>query len=51
MDWIVVSKCDECNEERTLEVGGNRPPYEIGDLIDQCPCGGKFVVEEILEVD
>ncbi len=51
MDWFIVARCDECKKEKTLEVESDRPPYEIGDLIDQCPCGGKFVVEEISEVD
>jgi hypothetical protein len=33
MDWIVVAKCDECNEEKSYEVSGNTVPYSIGDAI------------------
>ena len=50
MDWIVVAKCDECNEEKTYEVSGNTVPYSIGDEIEQFTCGGQFIVDEILEV-
>lgn len=50
MDWIVVAKCDECNEDKSYEVSGNTVPYSIGDAIEQCNCGGQFIVDEILEV-
>ena len=50
MDWIIVAKCDECTEEKTYEVSGNTTPYSIGDVIEQCMCGGQFIVDEILEV-
>jgi hypothetical protein len=50
MDWIVVAKCDECNQEKTYEVSGNTVPYSIGDAIEYCMCGGQFIVDEILEV-
>jgi hypothetical protein len=50
MDWIVVAKCEECNEEKTYEVSGNTVPYSIGDAIDECHCSGQFIVDEILEV-
>jgi hypothetical protein len=51
MMWIVTARCDLCQAERILEVDGNIPPYEIGDQIEECPCGGKFVVEKIVEVN
>jgi hypothetical protein len=51
MDWIIIARCDECNKEESFEVQGDRPPYEIGDHIDSCPCGGRMVVGEILELD
>jgi hypothetical protein len=51
MDWIVVAKCSECKKQETFEVTSDRPPYSIGEHIDSCPCGGKYIVEEILEVD
>ena len=50
MDWIIVAKCDECNQEKTYEVTGNSVPYSIGDLVELCNCGGQFIVDEILEV-
>jgi len=50
MDWIIVAKCDECNQEKTYEVTGNPVPYSIGDLVELCSCGGQFIVDEILEV-
>lgn len=50
MDWIIVAKCDECNQEKTYEVSGNTVPYSIGDLVELCNCGGQFIVDEILEV-
>jgi hypothetical protein len=50
MDWIVVAKCDECSKEKTYEVSGNTVPYSIGDSIEQCICGGHYIVDEILEV-
>ena len=50
MDWIVVAKCDECSKEKTYEVSGNTDPYSIGDSIEQCICGGQYIVDEILEV-
>jgi hypothetical protein len=50
MDWIVVAKCDECSQEKSYEVSGNTVPYSIGDAIEQCNCGGQFIVDEILEV-
>ena len=50
MDWIVVAKCDECSKEKTYEVSGNTVPYSIGDSIEQCICGGQYIVDEILEV-
>jgi hypothetical protein len=37
--------------KRLLEVTSDRPSYSIGEHIDSCPCGGKYIVEEILEVD
>jgi hypothetical protein len=51
MDWIIVAKCSECKKQETYEVTSDRPPYSVGEHIDTCPCGGKFIVEEILEVD
>ena len=51
MEWFIIAHCDACNEEKTLEVESDYPPYEIGDLIEKCRCGGKFVVEEIREMD
>lgn len=51
MDWYIIARCNVCNAEKTLELTGDRPPYEIGDLIEDCPCGGKYVVEEIREID
>ncbi|MGC9516731.1 MAG: hypothetical protein ACP5C3_03430 [Methanomicrobiales archaeon] len=50
MEWIVKARCNLCNMYEEFEVSGNRPPYSLGDLIDSCPCGGKMMVEEILEV-
>ena len=50
MDWYIIARCSDCNEERSFEVESDNPPYKIGDLVDQCSCGGKFVVEEIMEV-
>jgi hypothetical protein len=50
MDWIIVAKCDECNQEKTFEVSGKTVPYSIGDLVELCNCGGQFIVDEILEV-
>ena len=50
MDWIVVAKCDTCDQEKTYEVSGNTVPYPIGDFIENCSCGGQFIVDEILEV-
>ncbi|MCC7557122.1 MAG: hypothetical protein KO217_00365 [Methanobacteriaceae archaeon] len=50
MEWIVKASCSLCNEEEEFEVSGNRPPYLVGDLIDSCACGGKMVVDEILEI-
>ena len=35
MDWNVVAKCDECNEEKTYEVSGNSVPYSIGEPIER----------------
>jgi len=51
MEWYIIARCDDCNEERTLEVEADQPPYEIGDQIETCSCGGKFVVEEIMELE
>lgn len=51
MDWFIIARCDSCNEEKTLELDADRPPYELGDQIEECSCGGKFVVEEIREID
>jgi len=51
MEWIIVAKCDECREEETFEVESDAPPYSIGDQIDTCKCGGKFIVDEILELE
>jgi len=50
MEWIIVARCDECNQEETFEVESITVPYSVGDSIDFCKCGGKFIVEEILEV-
>ncbi|MDN5373764.1 MAG: hypothetical protein PWP32_529 [Methanothermobacter sp.] len=50
MMWIVTAYCDLCRAKRTLEVEGKTPPYHLGDRIEECPCGGKYVVEEIIEV-
>ncbi len=47
MDWIVVAKFDECAEERSYELQGKRPPYSIGDFVDTCKCGGKFIFTDI----
>ena len=51
MDWFIIARCDTCEAEKTMEVEGDVPPYELGDLIEDCPCGGKFVVDEIREID
>lgn len=51
MEWFIVARCNECNEEINLEVESSTPPYEIGDLIEKCSCGGKLVVEEIMEIE
>ncbi len=51
MDWYIIARCNLCNAEKTLEVDSDSPPYELGDLIEDCPCGGKYVVEEIREID
>lgn len=51
MDWIVVAKCDECSEEESYKLQGDTPPYSLGDFVDNCRCGGKFIVTEIREVD
>lgn len=51
MDWYIIARCNLCNDEKILEVNGDRPPYELGDLIEDCSCGGKYVVEEIREID
>lgn len=51
MDWYIIARCNICNDEKVLEVVGDLPPYELGDLIEDCPCGGKYVVEEIREID
>ncbi len=51
MDWFIIARCDTCDKEKTLELDGDYPPYELGDLIEDCPCGGKFVVDEIREID
>jgi hypothetical protein len=51
MEWFIIARCNSCDEEVTLEVESDVPPYEMGDLIDECPCGGKFVVDEIREMD
>jgi hypothetical protein len=50
MEWFIVARCDECKEERNLEVKSDHPPYEIGDQIEECSCGGKLVVEKIMEI-
>ena len=47
MDWFVVAKC---GEERSYEISGNTVPYFIGDEIEECTCGGQFLVDEILEI-
>lgn len=47
MNWFVITRCNFCKDEKVIEVNGDRPPYKIGDLIEDCPCGGKYVVEEI----
>ena len=51
MNWFIIARCDACDEERILEVESDRPPYELGDLIEACSCGGKFVVDEIREME
>lgn len=51
MEWFIIAHCNICDEETTLEVESKSPPYEMGDLIDECPCGGKFVVDEIREME
>ena len=51
MEWYIIARCEDCNEERTLEVESDHAPYELGDQIDMCSCGGKFVVEEIMELE
>ena len=47
MNWFVITRCNFCKDEKVIEVNGDRPPYKIGDLIEDCPCGGKYVVDEI----
>jgi hypothetical protein len=51
MMWIITAKCDLCMAERTLEVESDVPPYSIGEQIEECPCGGKYVVEEFTEIN
>lgn len=51
MDWFIIARCDVCNEEKTFEVESDRAPYEIGDLIEKCSCGGKLIVDEIREME
>jgi len=51
MDWFIIARCNLCNAEKTFELDSDTPPYELGDLVEDCPCGGKYVVEEIREVD
>jgi hypothetical protein len=51
MDWYIIAHCDACDEERVFEVESDHPPYELGDLIEECRCGGKFVVDEIREME
>jgi hypothetical protein len=51
MDWFIIARCDTCDEERIFEVESDLPPYELGDLIEECSCGGKFVVDEIREME
>lgn len=50
MDWYIIARCNVCKAEKTLELDGDFPPYELGDLIGECPCGGKYVVEEVQEI-
>lgn len=49
--WIITAKCNFCLAEKTLEFDSDVPPYLIGEQIETCPCGGKYVVETILETD
>ncbi len=49
--WIITAKCDLCMAERTLEFESDVPPYSIGEQIEKCPFDGKYVVEEIAEID
>ncbi|MDO8869924.1 MAG: hypothetical protein Q7V10_04135 [Methanobacteriaceae archaeon] len=51
MMWIIKAKCDLCMAERILKVESEVPPYSIGEQIEKCPCDGKYVVEEIAEID
>jgi hypothetical protein len=51
MDWFIIARCDSCEEERIFEVESDHAPYELGDLIEACSCGGKFVVDEIREME
>lgn len=51
MIWIVNALCEGCRYQESLEVESRIPPYELGDEMGMCRCGGKLIVEEILEVD